>query len=43
LRFGGFSGKLPPFWYIVPRKIWQPWPFHFSTFVFHLLGTYTLT
>jgi hypothetical protein len=22
--FGIFS----PFWYIVPRKIWQPWPWH---------------
>jgi hypothetical protein len=27
--FGIFYGKLvyfSPFWYIVPRKIWQPWP-----------------
>jgi hypothetical protein len=27
--FGKFCGNLayfPPFWYVVPRKIWQPWP-----------------
>jgi hypothetical protein len=28
LPFGMFCGHLvyfPPFWYFVPRKIWQPW------------------
>jgi hypothetical protein len=23
--FGIFHGYFPPFWYVVPRKIWQPW------------------
>jgi hypothetical protein len=27
-RLGSFGILYSPFWYIIPRKIWQPWCVH---------------
>jgi hypothetical protein len=30
LVFLGLLVHFPPFWYVAPRKIWQPWTIHGS-------------